>query len=156
MKRFYKVLLQTLVKIAPLVLFVMLMAPACKKTKVEPTPEPKHYNVVIDWNWLDGLGKAPPMDTVKKYAQNLAVDTIFINLTSPNSGGMGVIHFRKSRDSLQTRINVAPTRVRGMGTIYPTRADIPEFDPFVEGMCIEDSLWLTSQGWKIQRYNHGR
>lgn len=136
--------------------FVMLMAPACKKTKVEPTPEPKHYNVVIDWNWDDGLGKAPPMDTVKKYANKLAVDTIFINLTSPNSTGMATTHFRRARDSLQTRIDIAPTRVRGMGTIYPWRADLPDLTLIEAGMCIADSLWFTEHGWAVQRWHHSK
>ena len=156
MKRFYQVILKALVQIAPLVLFVMLMAPACKKNKDEPTlPEPiVQHDVVVDWNWDDGIGYAPPMDTIKKYAQDKYVNNIFINLTDPNSTGMGVKHFRRAHDSLQTRIDVAPTRVRGMGTIYPTRADIPDFDPFVIGMCIEDSLWFTNHGWAVQRYQH--
>jgi hypothetical protein len=137
--------------------FVMLMAPACKKNRVEPTlPEPEHYNVVIDWNWKDNLGLAPPMDTICKYANNKYIDTIFINLTSPNSTGMGTTHFRKARDSLQTRIDVAPTRVRGMGTIYPWRADLPDLTPIETGMCIADSLWFTSHGWAVQRYHHSK
>lgn len=141
-----------------LLMFLMLMGfQACKNSIVEAPVvfEPEHYNVVIDWNWDVEISRAPPMDTIKKYANKLVVDTIFINLTDPNSTGMAVMHFRRAKDSLQTRIDVAPTRVRGMGTIYPTRADIPEFIPNGSGMCIEDSLWFTANGWKVQRYNHG-
>lgn len=154
MKRFYKILLQSLLKIAPLVLFVMLMAPACKKTKVEPTPEPEPYDVVIDWNWDTEPTFAPPMDLIKKYAQDKYVNNIFINLTSPNSGGMAVKHFSRARDSLQTRIDVAPTRVRGMGTIFVNRtggAQLPDTAIYTAGMALRDSIWFTDHSWMVQR-----
>lgn len=153
LKSWHKKVLNWLMVLVPLALLIIVVS-CSKKNKVEPEPEP--YDVVIDWNWEDNLGYAPPMNLIKKYAQDKYVNNIFINLTSPNSTGMAVKHFRRSRDSLQTRIDVAPTRVRGMGTIYPWRADIPDFDPYGDGMCIEDSLWFTAHGWKVQRYNHGR
>ena len=140
--------------LVPLTLLILVVS--CNKDRTKSnTPEPivKH-DVVIDWDFHSDTGRAPSMDTVKKYAADKYVDKIFINLIDDNSTNMGVIHFRRARDSLQTRIDVAPTRVRGMGTIDPLRADIPEFDPFVGGMCVEDSLWFTSHGWRIQRYQH--
>lgn len=140
--------------LVPLTLLILVVS--CNKDRAKSsTPEPiVQHDVVIDWNWGDCLGYAPFMDTIKKYASDKYVDKIFINLIDQNSTGMAVKHFRKARDTLQTRIDVAPTRVRGMGTIYPVRADIPEFDPFVGGMCIEDSLWFTSHGWAVQRFQN--
>jgi len=145
---------KSLLRLLPFAL--LLGTPSCNKDRAKSsTPEPiVQHDVVIDWNWDDCLGKAPPMDTIKKYAADKYVDKIFINLTSTNSTAYAVVHFRKARDTLQTRIDVAPTRVRGMGTIYPVRADVPEFDPFVGGMCIEDSLWFTSHGWAVQRFQN--
>jgi hypothetical protein len=135
--------------------FVMLMAPACKKKKVEPTlPEPEHYNVVIDWNWDDGLGLAPPMDTVKKYTSNRYIDTVFINLTSPNSTGLLTKHFRKARDTLQTRIDLAPQKVWGKGGVYVNStngAQLPGYDEPVCGMALVDSIWFTDHGWTVKR-----
>ena len=137
--------------------FAMLLGTAsCNRDRAKSnTPEPiVQHDVVIDWNWDDNLGWAPPMDTIKKYAQDKYVNNIFINLTSPNASGYASVAFHRARDTLQTRIDVAPTRVRGMGTIHPWRADIPDFEPFGDGMCIEDSLWFTSHGWQIQRVQH--
>ena len=143
-----------LMVLVPLTLLILVVS--CNKDRAKSsTPEPiVQHDVVIDWNWDDCLGYAPFMDTIKKYAKDKYVDKIFINLTDQNSTDMAVKHFRKARDTLQTRIDVAPTRVRGMGTIYPLRADIPEFDPFVGGMCVEDSLWFTSHGWAVQRFQN--
>jgi len=136
--------------------FVMLMAPACKKNKVEPTlPEPEHYNVVIDWNWLDGLGLAPPMDTVKKYTSNRYIDTVFINLTSPNSTHFLAIDFLRARDTLQTRIDLAPQKVWGKGVVYVSSqggAQLPNYDiSLAEGMALVDSIWFTDHGWTVKR-----
>lgn len=140
--------------LVPLTLLILVVS-CNKNNSVEPTPEPiVQHDVVIDWNWDDNLGWAPPMDTIKKYAKDKYVANIFVNLVSQNSTALPVFGFRIARDTLQTRIDVAPTRVRGMGTIYPWRADVPEFDPYVGGMCMEDSLWFTSHGWAVQRYQH--
>lgn len=154
MKRFYKILLQSLLKIAPLVLFIMLMAPACKKTKVEPTPEPQHYNVVIDWNWDVDVGLAPPMDTIRKYTNNQYVDTVFINLTYPNATTFLPRHFRKAHDTLQTRIDLAPEKVWGKGGIYVNSqggAQLPGYDVHIYGMALPDSVWFTGRGWAVKR-----
>lgn len=137
----------------------MLMAPACKKNRVEPIlPEPEHYNVVIDWNWKDDLGLAPPVDTIRKYANKHYIDTIFINLTSPNSSGYVPAAFHQARDSLQKDIDIAPQKVWGKGTIYVSPTDGAQLpDPAAFdccGMALVDSIWFTSRGWAVQRYQH--
>lgn len=143
-----------LMVLVPLTLLILVVS--CNKDRAKSsTPEPiVQHDVVIDWNWDDNLGWAPPMDTIKKYAKDKYVANIFVNLVSQNSTALPVFGFRIARDTLQTRIDVAPTRVRGMGTIYPRAANVPEFDPYAGGMCIEDSLWFTSHGWAVQRYQH--
>ena len=124
---------------------LMMLANACQK----------EHDVVIDWNWKDNLGYAPPKEMIQKEINKKNVNTVFINLTSPNSTGYSPGGFHRARDTLQTRLDIAPGRVRGMGTIYVNSrngAQLP--DPFAEdisGMALEDSLWYTANGWKVQR-----
>ena len=88
-----------LMVLVPLTLLILVVS--CNKDRAKSDiPEPiVQHDVVIDWNWDDCLGKAPPMDTIKKYAADKYVDKIFINLTSTNSTAYAVVHFRKARDS---------------------------------------------------------
>lgn len=145
---------KSLLRLLPLLM--LATAPSCKK---QPLPEPEPYDVVIDWNWETEANLAPPMNLIKKYAKDKYINTIFIHLTDPNSSGMSVNHFHKARDSLQTRIDVAPTRVRGMGTIFVSPTNGAQLADTVQdfgGMTISDSIWFTYHGWKVQRYNYGR
>ena len=145
-----------LLRVLPL---VMLMAPACKKNRVEPTPEPKHYNVVIDWDWALSQGWAPPKDMVKKYTDDKYVDTVFIHTWSENTPGYGPKIFRRARDTLQTRFDIAPSKVRGSGDIYVSPnngAQLPSYETPVAGMCLQDSVWFANNGWQILRYNYER
>lgn len=151
LKSWHKKVLNWLMVLVPLALLIIVVS-CSKKNKVEPEPEP--YDVVIDWNWEDNLGWAPPANLIKEYAQNKYVNNIFINLTSPNSTGMMIQNFRRARDSLQTRIDVAPTRVRGMGTIFVNRtggAQLPDTAIYTAGMALSDSIWFTDHGWMVQR-----
>ena len=124
---------------------LMALATACQK----------EYDAVIDWNWKDNLGYAPPKEMIKNETDKKNVNTVFINLTSPNSGGYTPWDFRSARDTLQTRLDIAPGRVRGMGTIYVhprNGAQLPDpADYDICGMSLEDSLWYTANGWKVQR-----
>ena len=124
---------------------LMMLANACQK----------EYDVVIDWNWQDGFGWAPPKEMIQDKINKKNVNTVFINLTSPNSTGYSPWGFHRARDTLQTRLDIAPGRVRGMGTIYVSSQDGAQLpDPLAEdisGMALEDSLWYTANGWKVQR-----
>lgn len=124
---------------------LMMLANACQK----------EHDVVIDWNWQDGFGWAPPKEMIQDKINKKNVNTVFINLTSPNSTGYSPWGFHRARDTLQTRLDIAPGRVRGMGTIYVSSQDGAQLpDPLAEdisGMALEDSLWYTANGWKVQR-----
>ena len=126
---------------------VLIMASACQKK----------YDVVIDWDWHDNLGYAPPKEMIKSETDKRCVETVFINLTSDNSTGHTPRNFHNARDSLQTRIDINPNKVRGMGTIYVNSkngAQLPDPTDWDNcGMALEDSLWFTSNGWKVQRFN---
>lgn len=125
---------------------LMMLANACQK---EP------YDVVIDWNWEDNLGYAPPKEMIQNEINKKNVNTVFINLTSPNSTGHTPGMFHRAREALQTRLDIAPGRVRGMGTIYVNSrngAHLPNpTDDDNCGMSLTDSLWYTANGWKVQR-----
>ncbi|MBQ6736405.1 MAG: hypothetical protein IJQ90_02865 [Alphaproteobacteria bacterium] len=125
---------------------LMMLANACQK----------EHDVVINWNWKDNLGYAPPKEMIENEINKKNVNSLFINLTSPNSTGYTPWDFRSARDTLQTRLDIAPGRIRGMGIIYvnpDNGAQLPDpADYDICGMSLEDSLWYTANGWKIQRW----
>lgn len=137
---------KSLIKILPFVA-TAIMSTACHK---EP------YDVIIDWNWKDNLGYAPPKEMIQKEINKKNVNTVFINLTSPNSTGYALCDFSDARDSLQNRLDIAPSKVRGMGTIYVNSrngAHLPDTTYYGTcGMTLEDSIWFAANGWKIQRW----
>ena len=137
---------KSLIKILPF-MATAIMATSCHK---------ELYDVVINWNWKDNLGYAPPKEMIRNEINKKNVNTVFINLTSPNSTGYALRDFSDARDSLQTRLDIAPGRVRGMGTIYVNSnngAHLPDTTYYGTcGMALEDSLWFATNGWKIQRW----
>lgn len=136
---------KALLRLLPL---AMLMgAPSCKK---QPLPEPEHHNVVIDWDWSVVQDWAPPADMVKKYTNDKYVDTIFIKIYSGKSYLAGPKTLRRSRDSLQKRLDLATHNViRGQGVILVDRY-LPNYEPQGPGMAVEDSAWFNSHGWQTQ------
>lgn len=146
---------------------------ACHKTPVpdpEPEPDPQTPDTtqVIDtttiieptypdtiWFEMNHLLDLPPMDSIEFYANKNSVEKIIMDLKPYNSTGFMPIVYHDAHDSLQRRIDVAPSKVRGAGTIYvslsmgaqmpdPTEADLP-------GMAAVDSAWYVQNGWQIQR-----
>lgn len=134
-----------------------IMATSCHK---EP------YDVVIDWNWANNMGWAPPKSDIKYYADKKDVKTVKIHLFGrdgpnmpANSSGWRPREFHIARDTLQTRININPQKVCGLGMIYVNSqngahlpANYGENSP--SGMSLEDSLWYTAHGWKVQRFQY--
>lgn len=72
-----------------------------------------------------------------------------------NATNLWPADFHRARDTLQTRLDIAPGRIRGMGTIYVNSAvgaHLPDVTiDTIAGMALEDSLWFTANGWKVQR-----
>lgn len=141
---------KTLFKVLPMALLMGTAFSSCK-----PDPEPWR-EVVIDWDWDDNLGWAPPKSVIKEHTDDKTVKTVFINLTSDNSTGYTPHNFHNARDTLQTRIDIDPNKVRGMGTIYvndDNGAQLPDpMDWDNCGIALVDSLWFTANGWKVTRW----
>ena len=155
----HKIILNWLIVFVPLA-FLMLVNQSCKKdsSQVGVTPEPEPYNVVIDSDWASA-DWVPTKSTIRRYANDKYVDTIFINVAnSADSYCFGPRFFSRIKDTLQTRFDIAPNKVRGMGTIYVDPyhgAQLPNYDIGL-GMAIEDSIWFARQGFRIQRYDYNR
>lgn len=132
---------KSLIKLLPFAA-VAIMASSCTE---------KH-DVIIDYTW-------GPVPTPKEVIQN-EINKKNVNMVFLNCGEKNVTHwtpsgFHRARDTLQTRLDIAPGRIRGMGTIYVNSrngAHLPSVDiDTIEGMGFLDSVWYTANGWKVQR-----
>ena len=131
-------------------MFVSLLTGASVITSCYQEP----YDVVIDWEW-------GPTPTSKEIIQNEInkknVNTVFLNFGEKNLTHWTPFDFHCARDTLQTRLDIAPGRIRGMGTVYVNSlngAHLPDpTERLTAGMALEDSLWYTANGWKVQRLN---
>lgn len=124
---------------------LMMLATACNKER----------DVIIDWTWGQGMGWAPSKEAIKNETDKRNVRTVFINFNETNLTNWAPEDFHRGRDTLQTRIDIAPNKVRGMGTIYVNSqngAHMPDYtEPEISGMALEDSIWFTANGWKVKR-----
>lgn len=156
---------------------LMALATACKKDPT-PTPQPTpnqptdtitpvdttniHKKIVLIWDWYyDGV--APNRDTVKYYANRSDFDTIILmpdstsELSNRATRGFNTWNFHRARDTLQKCINFAPNKVRGYGKIYVHKINGAQLPPDYDvettkfGMSLEDSLWYTANGWRVER-----
>lgn len=122
---------------------LMMLANACNKER----------DVIFDGVFDREF--SPSKEQIKNEIDKKNVRTVFINFNEMNLTGWSPAHFRRARDTLQTRLDIAPGRVRGMGTIYvdsQSGAHMPDVtDTMSGGMALEDSLWYTANGWKVQR-----
>lgn len=156
---------------------IMAIATACHKV---PTPEPTpNYptdtippivpqdtiiptrEIVIPWSWDSGDGLAPQKDTIEFYAKDPTVKKVIIYLICIHTAESTLEpkHYRKARDTLQTRIDIDSTKVTGRGEVKVGRdgAQIhPDTLTKKYGMWITDSLWFTKHGWHVKRYNNQR
>lgn len=139
---------------------LMIIAHACgKDPQPEPEPEPivPTKEVVVPWVWGADEGFAPPSDTIENYTRDPYVKYVFIYiLTVQNIGSTWKPEsFHRARDTLQNRINIDSTKVRGRG-IVKVGKDGAQIHPDTltkkYGMWEPDSLWFTKHGWKIQRF----
>ena len=148
---------RSLIKILSLSL-VMGATVACNKvTEPEPWRE-----ITIPWTWASGEGLAPRKDTIAFYANDPTVKYVYIYLRPFDTYGTTLEqeHFRIGRDTLQTRIDINPDKVRGRGVIR-VGSDGAHIHPDTltkkYGMWETDSLWFASHGWRIERYTpHSR
>lgn len=75
-----------------------------------------------------------------------------MELETYNSAGWYPSKFKRACDSLQTRIDVNPQKVRGAGTIY-TSCIRPDSVTDLAGMHRGDSIALAGMGFDIEYWN---
>ena len=125
---------------------VAVMASACHKK----------YDSLIEWDWdVDGAW-APPKEIIKAETDKRDVENVIIKLTYANCTGFPPGAFHRARDTLQTRINIAPNQVKLSGRIFVNSQNGAHLPPIYEpghgsGMSLEDSIWYTSHGCTVQR-----
>ncbi len=121
---------------------------ACSPTNTpisndKPIEEP-HHNEELFFNDMDI--KYIDLDTIRKYAISIYVDTIFMIPNDINGVGgavsgketKGITRFR---DFMQKRFDVS-RKVRGKGDLV-----------FEQGAALPaDSLWFVEQGWTVNEY----
>lgn len=126
---------------------LMMLANACNKER----------DVIIDWEWGSGLDATAQKEIIRKEINKRNVNRIFLDFGERNLTNWYPAAFHRARDTLQTCIDIAPGRIRGLGTIYVSSTDgahLPDVTArFPEGMGLVDSLWYTANGWKVQRLN---
>lgn len=139
--RLQKYLFRVLFMTVPFVA-TAIMANACQK----------EHDVIIDYTW----GPVPtPKEVIQKEINKKNVNMVFLNCGEKNATSWSPAHFHQARDTLQTRLDIAPGRIHGMGTIYVNSrngAHLPDTMAWgIAGMSLGDSLWYTANGWKVQR-----
>ncbi|MBQ6027869.1 MAG: hypothetical protein IJL21_04955 [Alphaproteobacteria bacterium] len=150
---------------------LMALATACKKDP-SPEPTPNHptdtitpavpqdtivptREIVIPWCWSASNGLAPNMDTIRFYAIDPTVKSIFIHLIPGHETTWEPIRYNRAHDSLQLRINIDTSKVHGRGDVKVGRdgAHIsPDTLTTKFGMWEPDSLWFANHGWRVSRF----
>lgn len=171
---------QRIMRYAAVIFMGALMAffTACHKDpNPAPQPEPTPTDtvqpiiptkeIVIHWNWDAIIGWAPPKDTIKYYTDQDSVKTVDINIIGRDGIGFPInctgyfpCTFRDARDSLQTRIDIDPSKVKLSGTIVVNSkngATLTDHNITQEsGMAIYDSVWFVYHGCLVRRPPHGK
>ena len=143
-------------------LVLVVVASSCNKTP-EPNPEPEpthHYpeTIYVPFEFKPAIVEANPnMDTIKFYADKPDVKKIIMDLKpmdSMHTSGWYWTSFDKALDTLQARIDIAPDKVCGRGTIIVHKV-IPDSMNYVSGLPKSDSVAFRRMGFDIYvRRNH--
>ena len=144
-------------------LMLMGATPSCKKNRSvidsnEPNPpQIEQHDDTIHWDWRWCIGFAPSVDSVKYYTNDPTLRHIYIDIICEAVGSsLEPRHFRKARDTLQSRIDVNTSKVRYCGTITcgPDGAHIhPDTITKKYGMWEPDSVWFARNGLIVERYH---
>jgi hypothetical protein len=153
---------------------LMAFLGACQKDPTpQPQPEPTPTDTVqpiiptkeikLYWDWDAVIGWAPPKDSIKYYTDQDSVKTVDINIIGRKGPGFPVTSdtyrandFHNARDTLQTRIDIDPNKVKLSGTllIHETLPDdAPEQS---KGIFVIDSTWFANLGCFLRRPPHGK
>lgn len=143
---------------------VLIIISCSKKNSVEPNepnqPQIEQHDDTIHWNWGWSIGWAPSMDSVAYYTNDPTVRHVYIDLIELPASASAALYqhvFRNARDTLQTRIDIDPSKVRGCGRIrvgYDGAQIHPDTLTPKHGMWEPDSLWFTQHGWRVSSFSH--
>lgn len=118
------------------------------------TPVVHHYpdTVYVPFELKPAIIEANPnMDTIKFYADKPDVKKIIMDLKPMESlytSGWTWRAYHKARDTLQVRIDIAPDKVIGRGTIIVDRV-IPDGIHNTYGLPRSDSIAFSQMGFDI-------
>lgn len=136
---------RSMIKILPFIA-TAIMSASCHK---EP------YDVVIDWRTDPIFGATSKKKVIQEEINKKNVNMIFLDFGERNFTPWWPAAFNRLHDTMQMYIDMAPGRIRGMGTIQVNSAvgaHLPDVTiDTIAGMALEDSLWFTANGWKVQR-----
>lgn len=155
-KKFPYNIKKSLTRILPLGALMAIATHCTKEPQPNPNPTPNPHATKVDtiyWNWDAGVGLAPPMDTVKYRAVNDDVKWVVIHLhgrdgphMSIDCRGMYPEYFRDWRDSLQTRIDIAPDKIRLSGVLYVKNPNLSSYQQPSTGIVGYDREWFERMG----------
>lgn len=113
-------------------------------------PTPPTGGKVVKF-YYDGGKKLPPLDSVRKYANDPECDTVYIKwVRAPNqSVYLTAPSFHTVHDSLGKRF--AWPKVYGLGTIWAYQI-LPDADStsIVKGMIQSDKDWFESKNYRVE------
>ncbi len=136
-----------------------------KPTPTPPTPQPDPTDTIViptkekTFDWDLEFEWAPSADSIKKYADDPEYKYVFINATNLHApsvtqegmpcSGYPTRVFKRARDTLQTRLDINPKKVRGSGTIIVDRTLSDDAAPGELGIPRSDSTWYDNNGWRV-------
>ncbi|MBR6363679.1 MAG: hypothetical protein IKS08_01160 [Alphaproteobacteria bacterium] len=141
---------------------LMALTKACKKPPIpEPNPNPNQPTTIIPtkevtivWDWSAGVGRAPPVDSVRYYTDQDSVKHVYIHLIGEhgigypvNCTGFDPDVFFRSRIKLQQCIDVDSTEVSLLGSFYVIHTNAPNHEPGQgPGITPYDKEWFERHG----------
>lgn len=158
-----------------LIIALMALLNACHK---DPTPQPQPDNpndtivtptdtlqpiiptkeITLYWDWDAVIGWAPPKDSIKYYTDQDSVKTVDINIIGRKGPGFPVtsdtyraVAFHNARDTLQTRIDLDPNKVKLSGTLLINETLPDTAMGQNKGIFLSDSTWFANKGCFLRR-----
>lgn len=104
---------------------------------------------VVEFGYQGG-GIYPPLDTIRRYANDPEYDSIYIKWVVSNAAYWTPSGFHVARDSLSKRFNISP-KVYGGWWVVPYQI-VPDADSLshgVKGMARCDSVWYADRHYNV-------
>lgn len=112
-------------------------------------PTPPTGGKVVNF-YYDGGENFPPLDSIRRYANDPEYDTIYIKWLVPTDDYWTPISFHIARDSLRKRFDISPKVVGGWWVIpYQILPDADSTNTGVKGMIERDKNWYESKHYIV-------